>query len=233
MKSARMIAVAVVSVVAACGGDDDGGGVNVLDGGSGTGDGSAAECLAPASLGSPTPTAPEGHYTVGDADDDPATPDVPDNFYLFADANQDATPDVFLIDLYLGGPFEDGFKAASVPITGPEADYWDCAACVSLGTDYGQDGRPTGSPYQAVGGTINLTSVSTTSIAGTLTNVTFQHVDVDTTNFTSTPSADGCMSSVTSVSFSAVPELVTNFTGDKHASRKSRLKARLVRTAAN
>jgi hypothetical protein len=71
-------------------------------------------------------------------------------------------------------------------------------------TDYTMSG-PTGDPYIATAGSLALTSVSPTSLAGTLSNVTFTHVTIDPMSGATAPHADGCSATLSSVAFSAVP----------------------------
>ena len=200
MKYARLVPVLLFSL-AACGDDDGGGRPIIVDGGNTTADAAPATCLLPASLGAVTPSQQEGHSAMGKMST------TVDNYYLYADLNTDAQPDVLLLDLYDGyGAFAGGFPttATTVLLTGDETSYDSCGACVMALTDYTMSG-PTGDPYFAQGGMLNLTSVSATSIAGTLNNVSFTHVTIDDQNVT-TPKGDGCDSTLTSLSFSAVPE---------------------------
>jgi hypothetical protein len=186
-----------------CGGGSDGTKVTLVDASPiGTVDAPGpVECLLPSSLGSVTPAMQEGHFAMSMG----AT--TPDNYYLYADLNTDASPDVLLIDLYKGfGAFMSGFPTGpqAVSLTGAEASYDSCGACVMALTDYTMSG-PTGDPYFATGGTLNLTSVSNTSIAGTLSNVTLVHSTIDMDTNVTTAHPDGCTSTLGSISFSATP----------------------------
>jgi hypothetical protein len=190
--------------------------VTLVDAGGGTGSGSGtpdaptqAACLLRPQLGAPMPMQQEGHSrkSMGES--------TPDNFYLFADLNQDTMPDILLVDLWKGyGAFTSGFptSAMTINLAGTEASYETCGACITVQTDYTMSG-PTGDPYIATAGSLALTSVSPTSIAGTLSNVTFTHVTIDPMSGATTPHADGCAATLTSVAFSATPTPDTMFTG--------------------
>lgn len=194
-----------VTLIDAPGGPGGGGG-----GGGGPDAPAQATCLLPKTLGAVTPTQQEGHSRKTAMN---AT--APDNFYLFADLNQDQMPDILLVDLWKGyGAFQNGFptSAMTVQLTGEESSYETCGACITVQTDYTMSGA-TGDPYIATAGTLNLTSANATSIAGSLSNVTFTHVTVDQMSGVTMPHADGCSGTLTSVSFQATPMPDTQLTG--------------------
>ena len=207
-------------LLTACSSAGEGRSVTLIDapggpGGGGGGGGGAdapadATCLLSKTLGAVTPTQQEAHSRKSDT-----MMTAPDNFYLFADLNQDAMPDMLLVDLWKGyGAFTSGLPTGpmTVQLSGGESSYETCGACITVQTDYTMSG-PTGDPYMATAGTLNLTSANATSIAGTLSNVTFTHVTVDPMSGVTTPSADGCSATLSSVSFSATTMPDTQFTG--------------------
>jgi hypothetical protein len=67
-----------------------------------------------------------------------------------------------------------------------------------------------GPDYVATSGTLDLTQVpavpatTTSRISGTLSNVVFEHMNVDSTTFATTPAADGCRFTLSSATFDAV-----------------------------
>lgn len=202
----RMFDLSVLSsllVVAACGGDD-GGGVVIVDGAPG-GDSTPANCLLEANLGSPSLSMAAAQYdTLG------MNATAPDYFSLAGTLNADASPDILVVDLYAGyGAFSGGLPTAATTVTlgGAEAGLDSCGACIYSLTDYTQNGPSADPFYVATAGTLNLTSVSTTSVAGSLSNVTLTHSTVDTSSGATTAAADGCASNLASVSFSAVPTM--------------------------
>jgi hypothetical protein len=182
-------------LLAACG-DDGGSNVNIID--SGGSDSAPVSCKASSSYGAVTPTTQEAHSAM-DMDGNP-------NFWVFLDLNADTTPDIMLVDLYSGyGAFEAGIPAAgtTVQLTGDEVHPGTCGACVSIQVDYTDNG-PADDYYLADGGTLNLTSVTATSLAGNLSNVTFKHMNVDSEGI-ATAHPDGCTATLTSIAFSATP----------------------------
>lgn len=132
-------------------------------------------------------------------------------FYAaLAALNADATPDLLAIELYAGaGAFMSGFPAtgATIQLTGAEAQYATCAGCVLIYADSTQ--QALGEPYLATSGTLTLTSISTTSLAGSVSNVGFRHVTIDDMSFMSADHPDGCQSTLSSASFTAVPTMQT------------------------
>jgi hypothetical protein len=125
--------------------------------------------------------------------------------YLFFDGflNQAANPDLLEIELVSGyGVFVDGLKAGTFKLTGDELDYGTCGLCVRLLSKVDPASWEANQYYMATGGTVTLSSVMG-QLAGTLSNVTFTHVDIDQSTLVSTPLDDGCNSRASSVSFEA------------------------------
>ena len=156
-----------------------------------TGDGPTGACTAESSYdaGAATSTgAAFGCETAGCA--------IADAEVVFVDGNldADASPDLFAIELYKGlGVFAGGITTGSFPITGAEANYGTCGACVLIYTDF--DGTNIVDTYMATGGTLTITSLTPT-VTGTVSNATFTHVTVDDKTFESTPVGD-CDSAAT------------------------------------
>lgn len=199
-----VVSCSLASVLAVACGDD--GGSNQRPDATVVSDSSnpPANCLLPASLGTVTPQIQDAFYAMS------AGATTPDNYYMFANLNDDPNPDYLLIDLYEGfGVFENGFPTAPTMITlaGDEAQYSTCGACITGRTDLDDQGEFTGSPYLATAGKLELTSVSPTSFAGKLTNVTLTHVNIsDASPYESSVHPDGCTSTIDSLEFSATPE---------------------------
>lgn len=195
MQRTQMFVTSLV-LLAACG-DDGGNNVTILDGSGGGSDSAMVTCKASSSYGAVTPTTQEAHSAM--------TMDGP-NYWVFLDLNADPTPDIMLVDLYGGfGVFEAGLPATggAFQLTGDEVNPATCGACVSIQVDY-TDMGPADDQYIADGGTLNLTSVTATSLAGNLSNVTFRHMNVDSSGI-ATPHPDGCTATLTSIAFSATP----------------------------
>ena len=168
------------------------------DGNMTDGDGCSAMCLldlcfADADYGTATLSNALADYDGSDA---------------FGIAELNADTDLLLIELYDGfGAFANGLTTGMVTITGDEANYETCGACVLLRTDCddntGQGCDPATAPvYMATGGTINIIELSP-NLKVDLSNVTFDHVDIDENTFASTPHRDMCTSGIVSASFDA------------------------------
>ncbi len=138
-------------------------------------------------------------------------------YYLNA-LNSDPTADLLEIDLYSGyGAFMSGtglVRNGTYTLgTGGETMFSTCGACVVIDTDVSSTNVVTDF-YFATGGTLTLTSVGTSSLAGSLSNVTFAHVDAGSDSTGSpipgdTAAADGCQSAITAASFTATPTMQT------------------------
>lgn len=204
MKKLALVAL----VLAACGGGEKKNNVVLPDAPDNTPDAPPnATCLVSSSLGTVTPTNPLAQHSMG------MNGMPPGEFLYGALINADATPDVLQIEFYTGfGAFQGGFPTAAttIQIAGDEANYATCGACVRAFTDIdpnsGESAEPVGVSYFATGGTLQLDSITETSVAGTLSNIQFTHVTIDETTFNSTPVGDGCSSTLTSLAFTADPE---------------------------
>jgi len=116
--------------------------------------------------------------------------------------NADASPDLFALQLYKGyGAFASGeIRTGTYNITGDETQFADCGVCALIFADIDTTNGMIGSRYLATGGTVTITSVSP-NLTGSVSNLTFTHVDINDQTFMSTPNADGCPSAITSLSF--------------------------------
>jgi hypothetical protein len=133
-------------------------------------------------------------------------------FVVQTDINADAAPDISTILLFDGfGVFAAGGippGAQTINITGDEAQFATCGACLLAGTDADAEGAFI-DDYLVTSGTLNLTSVTQTSIAGTITNAVFTHVEIDQETAMSTPASDGCSAQIDSIAFNVVPMDIT------------------------
>ncbi|HEX4407025.1 MAG TPA: hypothetical protein VH560_19435 [Polyangia bacterium] len=111
-------------------------------------------------------------------------------------------PNELDVQLYEGVmPFGASLAPMTIPLAG-QGDFATCGACVIFHPMY-VAGAPihAQTSYIATGGTLTLTAVptgTTTTLVGSLSNVTFEHVDIDLTTYATTKSADGCTSALTS-----------------------------------
>lgn len=230
MKSIAPVLFSLPLALIACGGDD---GVSVIDGGEpdaetggpdacvskplnangtaiGRGDRLHLDEMGPVEGGACGATATYGAAVIGMSAgfgevEDVCVANSPTAFIGYQGTlNTDATPDVLALELYAGfGVFANGITTGTFTLSGDELQYADCGVCVLILADVSTQGAP-GSLYMATGGTVNITQVSP-NITGTLSNVTFTHVQIDD-QANSTPDPDGCPSAITSASFDALVE---------------------------
>jgi hypothetical protein len=118
-------------------------------------------------------------------------------------ANTDATPDFVSIELYQGfGVFTGAIEPGVYDLTGEEAQYATCGACVLIHADV--TGLPSAyNPteyYMATGGTLVLDSVEG-DLVGAVYDATFQRVTIDGTTYQSTPTDPACTTALQNVEF--------------------------------
>jgi hypothetical protein len=223
MKSALLPGALALAALAACGGDDGGGGgIHVPDANtSKTPDApSAPVCAAQADYGSPTPmaggalrfcidtamnklvkcpTATTANIT-GTATDPP--------FVVFL-AQLNAANDYFQFEMWKGAaPFMTKIQPASnISFADATQSQWKtCAACAYVSAQVNtQTGADMGT-YLANAGTGNVTTVTLvadqtmTKLTGNVSGLVMPHVDI-AMDGTSTASADGCSTKITSLNF--------------------------------
>ncbi len=128
--------------------------------------------------------------------------------------------DLLALELFTGfTPF--GTSAAPTPVvagtyelTGEQLDYATCGVCVRLLTNVAADGMFE-HDYFPTGGTLTITEVGDAvgeTFAYSLSNVQWQHVNIDSATFATTSAGDGCTTSMSNASFSGVVAAPT-FTG--------------------
>lgn len=181
-----------VTSLAACG--DDGGGSGSPDARI-VGMDAPVECLAEVAYGTPTLA---DAFAGRDVDTNPEL--------VYYNGSMNADYDDLTIELYKGfGAFtETEIVPTTIQLTGDEADYYTCGACVLIYANWNRDTEEAGMVYLAIGGTLNLTQV-TPNIQGTLINASFVHVTIDEEG-ASSPAPDNCASSIASTSFDVVVE---------------------------
>lgn len=179
----------LASLLAACG--DDGGG-SAIDARI-VGQDAPVECKATAAYGTATLA---DQYAGRDLDTNPEAA------YVNGSMNTDF--DDLTVELYKGyGVFTDTeIVPTTVQLTGEEAAYETCGACVLIYANWDRDLGEAEMVYLAIGGTLTITQVSP-NLQGTLLNASFVHVDIDTDGV-STPSPDQCASTIEQASFDAV-----------------------------
>jgi hypothetical protein len=190
----------VLPIAFACGGGDDGGGgIHV------TNPDAAIDAMEPCK--GQTMYTPAFGSDSQEATDYPATGSGEDAtlhevFFIGAlDAN---TPgDYLYLDLYeMFGAFDGGdIKTGTFPITGDDAAYSTCGACVMLGAQVDADGN-VDDWYFARSGILNLTSV-TGRLTGSLQNVMLYRVKTDVDGNPSDDATFDCETKIMSGSFDA------------------------------
>lgn len=105
------------------------------------------------------------------------------------------------IELWEGfGPFAAGLRTGTFTLAGDDTDYAVCGVCALIATDW--DGADYVDTYMAESGTITVSSI-TGSITGTLSNVSFRHVVLDTLSGEMFDAGTGCTTRIGSASFTA------------------------------
>jgi hypothetical protein len=161
-------------------------------------------CTATASYATPTFGSPQ-------AVDYPATGSgsamSPHELDYSASLNTDASPDIFVLQLYAGyGAFGSGdIRPGTYQITGADAAYSTCGICPFIVTDLhmtGSGAQAITDFYAATGGTVTLTTVAGSNFSGSVSNLAFAHVAIGSSGPSDTPVGD-CNSAITSGTLSA------------------------------
>lgn len=222
----RSISLLFALSVVACGGDDDPM-VKVPDASVQQIDAPAASCAAMSDYASPTP-AQQGVLrfcgmggklvkcpSMTTQGTDGTTADPVMVVYV---AKLNAANDFFSLEAWRGNsPIA---PASNVDLSG-QSQWKTCGLCAYVSAQVNlQTGDDQGT-YLASTGTANLTTVTladmaaNTKFAGSVSNVTMTHIDI-AQDLTSTPSADGCSTKLTALSFdAAMGDPMMSFTGDK------------------
>lgn len=160
-------------------------------------------CLAEPDYGAVTLGDPKAHSLAR-----PAVPDDPVYYEANGFVNADPQPDRLIVGLFEGaGAFSAGpVVPGTYEIQGAELNFATCGLCVRIVPDVGPDGEPVDKDgYLATGGSVTITSV-TPNLAGSVSNITFEHVVIIPGDYVSMPHADGCQTALTSASFDAPVE---------------------------
>jgi hypothetical protein len=209
MKIAPFVAV---SALAACGGGGKSNDmVTVIDAPMQQVDAPAqAACTAPASF-----SAASNFLVQYNADTQMMADGNQEAWQTIGRLDMDALTDLLWIELY-EGPAPDytmaDFPATpfTIQLTGNELSYATCSTCVTLTTDTdlanSQQSLVYADDYMATAGSVTITTLTNTMIAGTLDNVSFQHVDFSMTG--QTPNASGCTTTAASIPFTAMVQMM-------------------------
>jgi hypothetical protein len=126
------------------------------------------------------------------------------------------TQDWIWIELFEGPPPDyttENFPATpfTINLTGAETDYLKCSTCVTLTTDVNTTNTAELEyldDYMATAGSVEITMLSPTMIAGTLTGINFAHVDISMAG--TMPNASGCTSTLATLPFTAMVTPMAN-----------------------
>lgn len=192
-----------VAALAACGGDD-GGDVTPIDGP--TSDTAPVTCtVSTDSYGDKG--ALQGAATFAASTMNPAIYRIAMQGLL-----EGAEPtDVLFIDFFTGyEPFGTQMAPTAVvpgtyPLSGAQLDFETCGVCVTIGTNATQTGYD--DDYMVTGGSVTVTAVGD-AVGETLTfsvsNLQFQHVNIDPQTGATTAVGDGCTTSISNATFTGM-----------------------------
>ena len=196
MKTSSLFVASFALITAACGGGKKDPPVMVIDAPKQVDAG--VTCTGPSAFTAPTNYLAKAYS--------PDTQDMvtgsQEGWRVIAPVNGDALPDLVWIELFEGPP--PGYTTANFPatpftiqLTGAETNYFTCSACISLTTDQDDANMAYADDYMATGGSITITTLSSTMIAGTLDNVQFKQVDFDFDMDTQVDAEGGCTAAQT------------------------------------
>jgi hypothetical protein len=194
----------------ACGGDSGGQHITTADShlGSGSGSGSGsnpAPCTATASYGAATFTN-QAAETVGSGSDFTQMGSHVD--YFDGDLNADALPDTLELQFWYGlTEFANAdVSSGTFAISPDDADLNTCGLCAIIFTDQGSNGSAT-DLYVATAGSVTLSQATGSNFAGSVANLTFQHIDFDGSG--NQILVDACSSTIASGTFTTALKIGT------------------------
>jgi hypothetical protein len=134
---------------------------------------------------------------------DRATASLTDSVAWFGQLNMDTTPQMLDVQLYKNAaPFGAMLAPMTINLAMGQTDFATCGACVVFHPKYLDGVEIRAQPnYMATSGTLTITAVpngAATKLTATLSNVTFQHVMIASSTFTTTPVGDNCTVTLTS-----------------------------------
>jgi hypothetical protein len=99
----------------------------------------------------------------------------------------------------------------TIALTGNELDYLKCSTCVTLTTDVNTANTTELEylhDYMATTGSVEITTLTPTMIAGTLTNINFAHVDISMAG--TMTNVSGCTTTLATLPFTAMVTPMAN-----------------------
>ncbi len=192
-------ALPLIPIALACGGDDGGGKISVRPDAAKLIDAAPVVCTA-------APT--YGNVLAGSNSQFAGSDGSGDMLQVFWGGRVDPTakPDFIQVSLYTGvPPFDAGITPATVSLTGDQAAYATCGACVFMFTDlYSANNMINITDiYMPTAGTLMLTDVDG-RFEGSISGLMLQHMIMAGNELV--PANDGCVASVPTLTMSAVIE---------------------------
>jgi hypothetical protein len=210
-----LCALPIIPIALACGGDDDSGKITVQPD-SGMPDAAVICTALPSYAGVATGSNTQfaTNYPASGSGSS-AQPHV--QSYLGA---MNADIDALRLLLFGGfGGFGSGdIKPGTYQLTGDDAAFSTCGACVLVATDVTQNGQADW--YMANSGSLTLTMAgggSNTTLSGSLSNVNLVHVGKDADGLPTDTTVDSCVTSIPSASFTATLKAPQMATGKREA----------------
>lgn len=195
-------ALPIIPIALACGGGDSGGKITVRPDAAKAIDAAPVVCTAAPSYagvvsGSNTQFAGSNGVPM-------ATGSNAYSIYWAGRMDPTAMPDFIEVDLYEGvGPFSSGITPQTISLTGDEAAYATCGACVLMFTDLHSAGSSVEITdyYMPTAGSLMLQDVTGTFM-GTITGLQMQHMLVSGNMLV--PANDGCVASIPTMTMNAM-----------------------------
>ena len=128
---------------------------------------------------------------------------MPTQDWLWIEMFEGPAPD-YTTENYPATPF-------TISLAGAELDYLKCSTCVTLTTDVNTTNTAELEyldDYMATAGSVEITMLTPTMIAGTLTNINFAHVDISMAG--TVPNASGCTTTLATLPFTAMVTPMAN-----------------------
>lgn len=212
-------AMPIIPIALACGGDDGGGKITVRPD-SNIADAAPVVCTAAPTYGD---VLAGSNTQFAGSDGIPGMTMGSDSYSVYWLGRMDPTamPDFIQLTLYEGyGAFSTGLTPKTVQLTGDEAAYATCGACLFMFTDLHQgagSGVEITDYYMPTAGTLTLTSVAD-QFEGTISGLMLQHMVISGNDLV--PANDGCVASVPTLTMNAAieaQEMMANGKGEPGA----------------
>lgn len=170
-----------------------------------------------------TVTGPAQAVLQYSADANGDTAGTPEAWVMGGLVNMDALSDALQLELYEGFTQAEYTAPVTIQLTGDETNYATCGACVRGYGDIAADGMSYADDYFATAGTVTITTLSPTMMAGSISGLRLTHVMIDGMTFQSTPVNDGCDTTVGDFNFTAQVSMMKTASGTRARAFKLQL----------